>query len=175
MGGRPSAPSLRSPASARRWPRRPAWPTDVPTLSLERWRRPDLFWTLLREARDRPRLSLVRPEMPSTRCPPSTPELPERSAALRALSTPSMPRLTTCSTRPRTPRRRPRRPWLMPPDLLMSSDLSRTTQALCPRPRGHSRPSLENWCAEANDAAMRGGRAALAKLETRIRELEIEL
>merc|ERR1712029_536119 len=28
---------------------------------------------------------------------------------------------------------------------------------------------LENKCAEANDAAMRGGRAALAKLETRIR------
>merc|ERR1712227_1055585 len=34
---------------------------------------------------------------------------------------------------------------------------------------------LENKCAEANDAAMRGGRAALAKLETRIRELEIGL
>merc|ERR1740121_2013224 len=34
---------------------------------------------------------------------------------------------------------------------------------------------LENKCAEANDSAMRGGRAALAKLETRIRELEIEL
>merc|ERR1712001_585035 len=29
--------------------------------------------------------------------------------------------------------------------------------------------------AEANDSAMRGGRAALAKLETRIRGLEIEL
>merc|ERR1711936_243722 len=34
---------------------------------------------------------------------------------------------------------------------------------------------LENKFAEANDNAMRGGRAALAKLETRIRELEIEL
>merc|ERR1712018_756747 len=34
---------------------------------------------------------------------------------------------------------------------------------------------LENKAADANDAAMRGGRAALAKLETRIRELEIEL
>merc|ERR1712117_853758 len=34
---------------------------------------------------------------------------------------------------------------------------------------------LENKCAEANESAMRGGRAALAKLETRIRELEIEL
>merc|ERR1711868_105866 len=34
---------------------------------------------------------------------------------------------------------------------------------------------LENKCAEANENAMRGGRAALAKLETRIRELEIEL
>merc|ERR1712020_522340 len=32
---------------------------------------------------------------------------------------------------------------------------------------------LENKCAEANESAMRGGRAALAKLETRIRELEI--
>merc|ERR1712025_529028 len=34
---------------------------------------------------------------------------------------------------------------------------------------------LENKFAEVNENAMRGGRAALAKLETRIRELEIEL
>merc|ERR1719350_2166487 len=34
---------------------------------------------------------------------------------------------------------------------------------------------LENKFAEANENAMRGGRAAMAKLETRIRELEIEL
>merc|ERR1711950_77319 len=34
---------------------------------------------------------------------------------------------------------------------------------------------LENRLADANDAAMRGGRSAMAKLETRIRELEIEL
>merc|ERR1712088_620710 len=34
---------------------------------------------------------------------------------------------------------------------------------------------LENKFAETNEIAMRGGRAALAKLETRIRELEIEL
>ena len=34
---------------------------------------------------------------------------------------------------------------------------------------------LENKAADANEAAVRGGRAALAKLETRIRELEIEL
>merc|ERR1712020_46524 len=33
---------------------------------------------------------------------------------------------------------------------------------------------LENRLADANDAAMRGGRSAMAKLETRIRELEIE-
>merc|ERR1712130_631762 len=34
---------------------------------------------------------------------------------------------------------------------------------------------LENRLADANDAAMRGGKSAMAKLETRIRELEIEL
>jgi chromosome segregation ATPase len=34
---------------------------------------------------------------------------------------------------------------------------------------------LENKFAEANDNAIRGGRAAMAKLETRIRELEVEL
>merc|ERR1712033_59228 len=34
---------------------------------------------------------------------------------------------------------------------------------------------LDNKFAEANENAMRGGRAAMAKLETRIRELEIEL
>merc|ERR1712241_335492 len=34
---------------------------------------------------------------------------------------------------------------------------------------------LENKAADANEAAVRVGRAALAKLETRIRELEIEL
>merc|ERR1712226_983416 len=34
---------------------------------------------------------------------------------------------------------------------------------------------LENKFAEANESAVRGGRAAMAKLETRIRELEIEL
>merc|ERR1712226_1256883 len=34
---------------------------------------------------------------------------------------------------------------------------------------------LENKFAEANERAVRGGRAAMAKLETRIRELEIEL
>merc|ERR1712130_252857 len=34
---------------------------------------------------------------------------------------------------------------------------------------------LENRLADANDAAMRGGKSAMTKLETRIRELEIEL
>merc|ERR1712184_171253 len=34
---------------------------------------------------------------------------------------------------------------------------------------------LENRLAEANENAIRGGRAAMAKLETRIRELELEL
>merc|ERR1711994_347755 len=34
---------------------------------------------------------------------------------------------------------------------------------------------LENRLDDANDAAMRGGKSAMAKLETRIRELEIEL
>merc|ERR1712051_148813 len=34
---------------------------------------------------------------------------------------------------------------------------------------------LENRLADANESAMRGGKNAMAKLETRIRELEIEL
>merc|ERR1712001_318927 len=34
---------------------------------------------------------------------------------------------------------------------------------------------LENKCADANESAMRGGKSARAKLESRIRELEIEL
>merc|ERR1712025_1536396 len=34
---------------------------------------------------------------------------------------------------------------------------------------------LENKFADANENAIRGGRAAMAKLETRIRELEVEL
>merc|ERR1711892_186175 len=38
-----------------------------------------------------------------------------------------------------------------------------------------ARRSLESQMGEANEHAMRGGRAAMAKLETRIRELEVEL
>merc|ERR1719190_220856 len=34
---------------------------------------------------------------------------------------------------------------------------------------------LENRLADANESAMRGGKSAMAKLESRIRELEIEL
>merc|ERR1711992_71323 len=34
---------------------------------------------------------------------------------------------------------------------------------------------LENRLADANESAMRGGKTAMAKLESRIRELEIEL
>ena len=34
---------------------------------------------------------------------------------------------------------------------------------------------LDQKYADASEAAMRGGRAAMAKLETRIRELEVEL
>merc|ERR1711952_517991 len=34
---------------------------------------------------------------------------------------------------------------------------------------------MENRLADANESAMKGGKAAMAKLESRIRELEIEL
>merc|ERR1719350_2221754 len=50
------------------------------------------------------------------------------------------------------------------------SVLSKTKRAL-----ETSLGELKNRLADANDAAMRGGRSAMAKLETRIRELEIEL
>merc|ERR1711963_1181245 len=100
----------------RRCLRRPASLTDVPMLSRERLRRPELSWTLLREARDE----------------------------LRDPSTPCRLRLMTFCTRPRTLRRRPRRPWLMLPDLQMSSDLSRTTPPPSPRARELLRPPLES-------------------------------
>merc|ERR1712142_21305 len=119
----------------RRCPRRLLLLTDVPMLLPEKWRRPDPFLTLLSVERDRLRLNLARPEMLSTRWPPSTLELLVRSAALREPSIHSMLRLMTCFTRPRTLRRRPRRPWLMLLVLLMNSELSRTMSALSPRPR----------------------------------------
>jgi myosin heavy chain 6/7 len=50
-----------------------------------------------------------------------------------------------------------------------------TTQSKAKRSLESQLGELENKFAEANENAMRGGRAAMAKLETRIRELEIEL
>merc|ERR1711976_858032 len=110
----------------------------------EKLRSPELSLTLLREARDRLRLSLEMLEMLSMRWPASTPELMLTRDVLRELSTPCRLRLLTCSTRPRTLRRRPRRLWLMLPDLLMSSDLSRITPQPSPRARELLRPLLES-------------------------------
>ena len=50
-----------------------------------------------------------------------------------------------------------------------------TTQAKAKRTLESQMNELEARLAEANENAMRGGRAAMAKLEARIRELEIEL
>merc|ERR1711892_330443 len=50
-----------------------------------------------------------------------------------------------------------------------------TTQSKAKRSLESQLGELENKFAEANENAMRGGRAAMAKLETRIRELEVEL
>merc|ERR1712027_228459 len=50
-----------------------------------------------------------------------------------------------------------------------------TSQTAAKRTLEAQMSELENRLADANESAMRGGRAALAKLETRIRELEIEL
>merc|ERR1719348_1700811 len=52
---------------AKRWPKRLALLTVVPMLLLARWRKLVLFLTLLREARGRLRLSLVKPELQSMR------------------------------------------------------------------------------------------------------------
>merc|ERR1712117_174087 len=136
---RPSMRRLAVPD--RRWLRRPALLTDVPTLSREKLKSPELFLTLLREARDRLRLNLEMPEMLSMRWPASTPEPMLIRDVLREPSTPCRLRLMTCSTRPRTLRRRPRRLWLMLPDLPMSSDLSRTMSPLCLRAREPWSPS----------------------------------
>merc|ERR1712098_86005 len=50
-----------------------------------------------------------------------------------------------------------------------------TAQGNSKRALESSMVELETRLAEANEHAMRGGRAAMAKLEARIRELEIEL
>merc|ERR1711976_180270 len=91
----------------------------------EKLRSPELSLTLLREARDRLRLSLEMLEMLSMRWPASTPELMLTRDVLREPSTP-------CRLR------------LMLPDLLMSSDLSRTTLPPSPRARELLRPLLES-------------------------------
>merc|ERR1712117_103767 len=139
---RPSMRRLAVPD--RRWLRRPALLTDVPTLSREKLRSPELSLTLLTVARDRLRLNLEMPEMLSMRWPASTPELALIRDVLREPSTPCRLRLMTCSTRPRTLRRRPRRLWLMLLDLLMSLDLSRITPLPSPRARELLRPPLES-------------------------------
>merc|ERR1712142_383217 len=121
----------------RRCRRRPLLLTDVPMLLPEKWRRQDLFLTLLSVERGRLRLNLAKPEMLSTRWPPSTLELLVRSAALREPSILSMLRLMTCFTRPRTLRRRPRRPWLMLLVLLMNLAKTLLHLVLC-RPKHHN-------------------------------------
>merc|ERR1711964_466909 len=60
-------------------------------------------------------------------------------------------------------------------DELRSEQDHTTTQSKAKRSLESQLGELENKFAEANENAMRGGRAAMAKLETRIRELEIEL
>merc|ERR1712048_893055 len=60
-------------------------------------------------------------------------------------------------------------------DELRSEQDQTTTLTQGKRALETSLGELENRLADANDAAMRGGKSAMAKLETRIRELEIEL
>merc|ERR1711997_336472 len=60
-------------------------------------------------------------------------------------------------------------------DELRSEQDHTTTLSQGKRALETSLGELENRLADANDAAMRGGKSAMAKLESRIRELEIEL
>merc|ERR550539_20636 len=60
-------------------------------------------------------------------------------------------------------------------DELRSEQDHTTTLSQGKRALETSLGELENRLADANDAAMRGGKSAVAKLESRIRELEIEL
>merc|ERR1711983_660955 len=99
-----------------------------------------------------------------------TPRLHPTSAAWNLVSTLFMPRLTMPSLKPRDLRRRPRGPWLMLLALLMNSGLSKIKKAL-----EAQIGEIEMRLGEANDVAAKGGRAAVAKLENRIRELEIDL
>merc|ERR1712002_1078948 len=88
-----------------------------------------------------------------------------------------MLKLMTCFTKPRIQRKKLRKQWWMLLVLRMSSVLSKTTPPLSQAKRSLETQlgELENKFAEANENAMRCGRAAMAKLETRIRELEVEL
>merc|ERR1712080_557707 len=50
-----------------------------------------------------------------------------------------------------------------------------SVQAKAKRSLETTMADMENRLADANESAMKGGKAAMAKLESRIRELEIEL
>merc|ERR1712107_969271 len=92
-------------------------------------------------------------------------------------STPSRLRWTPCSALPRTPRRSPRRRWSTLLALLTSSAPSRTTplQASSKQSLNNQLGQLEARLADAENAAAKGGKAAMAKLENKVPELEAEL
>merc|ERR1711988_1291301 len=132
--------------------------------------------TLLRELSASLTWRSLTPDLLAMRCRPSTPETWLPKEVLRDRSTLSRLRLMPCSRLLRTLRRSPRRLWLMLLALLMSLDLSRIMPTARLLPRAPCSPllvTLKEDC-DAEAAAMRGGKAAMAKLETRIRELESE-
>merc|ERR1719323_1864 len=83
----------------------------------------------------------------------------------------------TFFTRPRTLRRRPRAmvDAARLADELRSEQDHVSTLSQGERALDTQFGELENRLADANESAIRGGKSAMAKLETRIRELEIEL
>merc|ERR1712203_1331733 len=108
---------------------------------------------------------------------PSSPSPDLIRDVLNLPSTPCTLKLMICFPRLRTLRRNPRRLWLMPPVLLMNLELNKSSgqQEKAKRSLESQIAELELRLTEANDIASKSGRAAMAKLESRIRELEIEL
>merc|ERR1712165_256615 len=94
-----------------------------------------------------------------------------KNAILNPPFIPCMPKSMTCYVELRDLKPRQRRLWLMPQDWLMNSELNKTTALSKRRPNVLSPLNSPNL----KDSAAKGGRNAMAKLESRIREMEIEL
>merc|ERR1712240_531011 len=144
--------SRMSSARDRRLQRRQVLQSAGQMLWLEKWRRHVLFWTPLREASDRRAVEgavhTLHAEIDDMLQQAKNSEEKAKKAMVDAA------RLA---------------------DELRAEQDHTNTQSKAKRALETQLQELENKFAEVNENAIRGGRAAMAKLESRIRELEIEL